>query len=60
MSDDPDAGSPPANRSSFDATFEGTRLRQILLGLELDPAERLEWLERTMVELRALQGKARL
>ena len=42
----------------FDGTFEGTRRRQFLLGLELEPAERLRWLERTMAELRALKGRA--
>jgi hypothetical protein len=42
----------------LDGTFEGTRQRQILLGLQLEPAERLRWLERTMAELRALKGRA--
>ncbi len=47
-----------ADSPEFDGTFEGTRQRQILLGLELEPAERLRWLERTMAELRALKGRA--
>jgi hypothetical protein len=42
----------------FDGTFEGTRRRQFLLGLELDYAGRLRWLEAKMSELRELQGKA--
>ena len=48
-----------SDEDSFEATFEETRRRQVLLGLELEPAERLRWLERTMVELRELLGKAR-
>jgi hypothetical protein len=44
--------------TDFDGTFEGTRLRQLLAGLELDPAGRLRWLEARMAELRRLQGKA--
>jgi hypothetical protein len=44
--------------AGFDGSFEGTRRRQILCGLDLTPAERLRWLERRMAELRALQGKA--
>ena len=42
----------------FDGSFEGTRRRQMLLGLEMDPIERLRWLERRMAELRKLQGIA--
>ena len=48
----------PSDCAPFDGTFEGTRRRQILLGLEIAPAERLRWLERTMAELRALKGRA--
>jgi hypothetical protein len=29
-------------------------------GLEMTPAERLEWLEETVAELREIQGRARL
>jgi hypothetical protein len=42
----------------FDGTFEGTRRRQDLAGLELTPAERLCWLEERMTELLKLKGKA--
>ncbi|MCU1348287.1 MAG: hypothetical protein JWO56_1317 [Acidobacteria bacterium] len=42
----------------FDGSFEGTRRRQILSGLKLDPAARLRWLEERMDELFRLQGKA--
>ena len=44
--------------AELDATFEGTRRRQMLLGLELDYAGRLRWLDRRMAELRKLQGRA--
>lgn len=43
---------------AFDASFEGTRRRQVLLGLSMTPAERLRWLENRMAELRHLLGKA--
>ena len=42
----------------FDGSFEGTRLRQILAGLELNHTERLRWLEERMSELMRLRGKA--
>lgn len=42
----------------FDGSFEGTRRRQILAGLELTPAARLRWLEERMEELFRLRGKA--
>jgi hypothetical protein len=48
----------PQDEPEFDGTFEGTRRRQFLLGLELDYAGRLRWLEAKMSELRELQGKA--
>jgi hypothetical protein len=54
--DEQDAERRPAE--DFDGTFEGTRRRQLLAGLALEPAQRLRWLERTMSELRTLQGKA--
>ena len=44
--------------AEFDGSFEGTRRRQMLAGLQLDPAARLHWLEKTMEELFRLQGKA--
>jgi hypothetical protein len=43
---------------SFDGSFEGTRWRQILLGLAMTPHERLQWLEKRMAELRGMAGKA--
>lgn len=43
----------------FDGSFEGTRRRQMLLGLSMTPAERLRWLDKRMAELRRLHGKAR-
>jgi hypothetical protein len=52
-SDDPFGG------VEFDGSFEGTRRRQMLLGLEMEPIERLQWLERRMAELRRLQGIAK-
>ncbi len=52
-------GDAPRSRDEpHDGTFEGTRRRQLLAGLELEPVERLRWLERTMDELRRLRGKA--
>lgn len=48
-----------SDAESFEASFEETRRRQVILGLALEPAERLHWLERTMVELRELLGRAR-
>ena len=44
--------------ADFDGTFEGTRRRQELAGLELTYAERLRWLEERMTELLKLKGKA--
>lgn len=44
--------------SGFDGSFEGTRRRQILTGLELTAAERLRWLQGRMAELLMLKGKA--
>ncbi|MEO8035319.1 MAG: hypothetical protein ABI837_12865 [Acidobacteriota bacterium] len=58
MSDEPEGSS--AEFPGFDGSFEGARRRQVLLGLGLEPAERLRWLERTMAELRSLQGRARI
>jgi hypothetical protein len=43
----------------FDRGFEGHRRRQVRLGLQLSPTERLRWLEGTMDELRRLLGRAR-
>jgi hypothetical protein len=43
----------------IDATWEGTRRRQMLLGAEMTPAERVEWLERRMAELRRLRNAPR-
>ena len=39
--------------------FEGHRRRQARLGLGLSPAERLQWLEESMGELRKLVGRVR-
>ncbi len=43
----------------FDRGFDGHRRRQVRLGLQLSPAERLRWLEETVDELRRLLGRAR-
>jgi hypothetical protein len=42
----------------FDGSFEGTRHRQLLAGLDLTHTERLRWLEERMSELTTLKGKA--
>jgi hypothetical protein len=59
MNDEAPEGQGSPDSPLFDGTFEGTRRRQILLGLELEPAERLRWLERTVAELRVLKGRTR-
>ncbi len=45
--------------AAFDRGFDGHWRRQVRLGLSLTPAERLRWLERTVSELRQIQGRAR-
>jgi len=45
-------------RDEFDRGWEGHDRRQARLGLELSPAERLEWLERTLAEMREILGRA--
>ncbi|HXH37267.1 MAG TPA: hypothetical protein VNN08_01430 [Thermoanaerobaculia bacterium] len=52
------ARDPESEWAGFDGTFEGTRRRQELAGLELTPAERLRWLEERMTELLKLKGRA--
>ncbi len=42
----------------YEWTHDENRMAQIRRGLELSPAERLEWLEVTMEELRSLVGRA--
>lgn len=44
---------------AFGWTFEATRRRQALLGLQLTPAERLQWLETTLAQLLPLAERAR-
>lgn len=39
-------------------SWEANRRRQIRRGLELTPAERLQWLETTLAEARQLLGRA--
>ena len=58
MTDRPRTASEDAT-TPFDGSFDGTRRRQLLAGRELDPAARLRWLERTLEELRRLQGRAK-
>ncbi len=52
-----DGGANPAQ--GWDRGFDGHRRWQVTLGLRLTPAERLQWLEETMEEMRLLQGRAR-
>lgn len=52
------ASDPESTLDGFDGTFEGTRRRQELAGLDLTPAERLRWLEERMTELLRLKGTA--
>ena len=46
-----------ADHDAFDAggSFEATRKRQILLGLELTPLERLAWLDAKRQEVKRLR-----
>jgi hypothetical protein len=43
----------------FDWSHAGNRRRQQRAGLEMTPAERLEWLEQVLDELLPLVGRAR-
>jgi len=52
------ASDPESGWTAFDGTFDGTRRRQDLAGLELTPTERLRWLEERMTELLRLKGRA--
>jgi hypothetical protein len=49
----------PGPEHCWDIGWEGHHRRQAALGLSISPAERLRWLEETMVELRRLVGLAR-
>ncbi|HYC61895.1 MAG TPA: hypothetical protein VEK79_20250 [Thermoanaerobaculia bacterium] len=49
----------PFGGVEFDGSFAGTEERQRIRGLELEPIERLRWLERTLAEMRRLQELAR-
>lgn len=50
--------SPPDYDWDHDWTPAEHRRRQTRRGLEMTPAERLEWLEETLAELREIQGRA--
>jgi hypothetical protein len=52
--------SPSKKTGDLSWDFEAHHRRQARLGLQLSPAERLRWLERSMEELRKLVGRARL
>lgn len=54
-----DETAPLADPVSWGWTYEETRRRKLREGLALSPAERLEWLERTIEEWRPLVGAAR-
>ncbi len=47
------------DEGGFDRGFDAHSRRQARLGLQLTPAERLQWLETTMDQLRPLVGRAR-
>jgi len=49
--------SPEPDLSGWD--FAGTRRHHLEIGLRMTPAERLQWLEETVDEMRRLQGLAR-
>ncbi len=44
----------------FDRGYAGHQRRQLRLGFEMSPVERLAWLERKKIEVRKLLGKARV
>lgn len=48
-----------ANADTFDVGFDGHRRRQAVAGRELTYAQRLQWLEDTLAEMRRLLGRAR-
>ena len=50
----------PSDQEDVAWDFAGTRRQHILRGLRMTPAERLQWLEETVDEMRRLQGLARL
>ena len=52
------ASDPESGWADFDGSFEGTRRRQDLAGLELTYAERLRWLEERITDLWKLKGRA--
>lgn len=49
----------PAERPFPDRSWEEHRRRQARRGLQLTPAERLQWLEDTMATMRRWVGRAR-
>jgi hypothetical protein len=58
MPDPKDQGS--VSDSELDGwDFEGTRRHHLEIGLRMTPAQRLQWLEETVEEMRSLQGLAR-
>ncbi len=59
MNDEATPDAPRPEPDDFDGSFEANRRRQFLLGLELEPVERLRWLERTMAEMRTVLGRAK-
>ena len=56
---EPERAARAEGTGELEGGFEGHRRRQARLGLDLSPAERLHWLEKTMEELRGLVGRAR-
>ena len=50
---------PSVAEDKYQWSYEAHQRRQILLGLQLTPAERLRWLESTVAAMRQIQGRAR-
>jgi hypothetical protein len=48
-----------ADREATVWDFDGTRRHHIRAGFQMDPVDRLRWLEETVDEMRRLQGLAR-
>lgn len=55
MADEPEI----VEEGTFDVGFDGNRRRQAIAGRALTHAQRLQWLEDTVAEMRRLLGRAR-
>ncbi len=49
----------PRRDNPYQWSYEAHQKRQVRLGQQLTPAERLHWLESTVVAMKRIQGRAR-